>query len=96
MNAFVLYSARCIAYPAALPTSKATAYAMPHSLPHQADLRFALVRIREHAESIAFYCGGDREASVVLARLRSLMTAAFEQARLPVSIVSRSGTAVLF
>lgn len=38
-------------------------------LRREADLRFGLVRTREHAESIAFYAGEAREASALASRL---------------------------
>ena len=46
-------------------------------LRREADLRFALVRVREHAESIAFFHGGAREEGVAVTRLgRVVETAA--------------------
>ena len=46
-------------------------------LRREADLRFALVRVREHAESIAFFRGGAREEGVAVTRLgRVVETAA--------------------
>lgn len=38
-------------------------------LQREADLRFELVRVRENAESVAFYGGGKREAGVAAERL---------------------------
>ncbi|KAL1527767.1 hypothetical protein AB1Y20_009152 [Prymnesium parvum] len=46
------------------------------NLRREANLRFALVRVREHAESIAFYRGGARESAVVSHRLALVIDAA--------------------
>ena len=47
----------------------------------EADLRFALVRVREHAESVAFYSGGGRERGIADGRLGSLVDTAAQQLR---------------
>ncbi len=39
----------------------------PQLLKREGDMRFSLVRVREQAESIAFYAGDRAEASVVSA-----------------------------
>lgn len=46
------------------------------SLKVEANLRFCLVRVREHAESIAFFRGGPAEEAVSLLRLSELMQVA--------------------
>ena len=43
------------------------------TLQREADLRFALVRVRENCESIAFYAGHGAEASCVAARFATLV-----------------------
>jgi hypothetical protein len=42
-------------------------------LKQEADLRFALVRVREHSESIAFYRGAAPEQACALDRLRAVV-----------------------
>lgn len=37
----------------------------------EADFRYGLVRIRENAESIAFYAGEENEMQLILQRFRS-------------------------
>eukprot|EP00887_Chlorella_sp_A99_P007088 scaffold2.g7088.t1 len=43
-------------------------------LQREADLRFELVRVRENAESVAFYRGDQREAAVAARRLGAVVT----------------------
>jgi ABC-type uncharacterized transport system fused permease/ATPase subunit len=50
-------------------------------LQREADLRFELVRVRENAESVAFYGGGAREAGAAGARLGGAVGAARAQVR---------------
>ncbi|EFN57216.1 hypothetical protein CHLNCDRAFT_143667 [Chlorella variabilis] len=49
-------------------------------LQREADLRFALVRVRENAESIAFYSGDQREAELAVARLARVIATIFGKA----------------
>ena len=52
--------------------------ATPRSvLQREADLRFALVRVRENAESVAFYEGGQREGASARARLDAAVATHF-------------------
>ena len=48
-------------------------------LKKEANLRFALTRIREHAESIFFYRGGERERCIIQERLDDVVTTSFDQ-----------------
>ncbi|KAL4446294.1 hypothetical protein ABPG77_003101 [Micractinium sp. CCAP 211/92] len=50
-------------------------------LQKEADLRFALVRVRENAESIAFYSGDQREKELAAARLASVIATIFGRVR---------------
>ncbi|KAL4423783.1 hypothetical protein ABPG75_001084 [Micractinium tetrahymenae] len=50
-------------------------------LQREADLRFALVRVRENAESIAFYSGDQRERELAAARLASVIATIFGKVR---------------
>ena len=43
-------------------------------LRQEADLRYALLRVREHAEAIAFYRAGGSERQVVQSRLGTLLS----------------------
>ena len=48
-------------------------------LQREADLRFALVRVRENAEAVAFYRGEGREAAGAVARLRAAVEATYRK-----------------
>ncbi|KAI3434840.1 hypothetical protein D9Q98_002895 [Chlorella vulgaris] len=50
-------------------------------LQREADLRFALVRVRENAESIAFYAGDLRESELASARLARVIATIFGKVR---------------
>ncbi|KAG1676622.1 hypothetical protein FOA52_008751 [Chlamydomonas sp. UWO 241] len=50
-------------------------------LASEGDMRFSLVRVREHAESIAFYAGGAQELRVVLGRLERVVSTTFTRIR---------------
>ncbi|KAG1670562.1 hypothetical protein FOA52_012134 [Chlamydomonas sp. UWO 241] len=50
-------------------------------LAREGDMRFSLVRVREHAESIAFYAGGAQELRVVLGRLERVLSTTFNRIR---------------
>lgn len=50
----------------------------------EADFRYGLVRVRENAESIAFYAGEDNEMQLLLQRFRS----AFENLTVWITFIS--------
>lgn len=51
------------------------------TIAREADLRFSFVRVREHAESIAFYRGEPGERSRVLARLSAVLRVVADRVR---------------
>lgn len=58
----------------------------------EADFRYGLVRVRENAESIAFYAGEENEMQLLLQRFRS----AFENLTVCISFISCSFDSLVF